>query len=108
FVEQRRTSASFAMLAAVATLTVRDGLVADTRLALANAADRPLRARTAEQAMIGEAPTMGLFATAGDLAVRDADPRPEPHCGVAYRRHAIAVLTLRALEEALADVGGAP
>lgn len=106
FVEQRRTEASFAMVAAVATLTVRDGRVANAAIALANAADRPLRAREAEEALIGEEPTEGALAAAGDLAAHGADPRPEPHCEVAYRRHAIAVLVRRALEQALDEIPG--
>lgn len=104
FVEHRRTEASYAMVAAVATLTLRGGTVDEARIGLANAADRPLRARLAERSLAGEPPSSGLFAEAGRLAAGEADPRPEPHCDVAYRRHAVSVLVRRALAEAHATV----
>lgn len=100
FAEQRRTHASFAMAAAVVTLTVRDDTIADARIGLANAADRPLRTPPAEQALIGEMATGEAFAAAGDLAARSCDPRPEPYCSPAYRRDVVTVLVRRALEQA--------
>lgn len=108
FVEQRRTHASFAMAAAVATLTVRDDSVTDARIGLANAADGPLRTPLAEQALIGEMTTDEAFAAAGDLAARACDPRPEPYCSPEYRRDIVTVLVRRALEQALADAQGRP
>jgi aerobic carbon-monoxide dehydrogenase medium subunit len=38
---------------------------------------------------------------AGTIAAREADPRPEPHCSVDYRRHVLAVLVRRSLRQAL-------
>lgn len=106
FAEQRRTQASFAMVAAVVALTVRDGATADARIALGNAADRPLRVHAAEEALAGKAPTPRAFAAAGEIAGRECDPRPEPYCGVAYRRHVVSVLVRRALDRALVGLDG--
>ena len=104
FAEQRRTQASFAMAAAVATLILDDGNIVAARIALANAADRPLRARSAEEFLLGRPATTEALAEAGAQAAREADPRPEPHASVAYRRHAIGVLVRRALQQALREI----
>lgn len=104
FVEHRRTHASFAQLAAVATLTVRDGLIAQARLALANAGGRPIRARAAEAMLTGRPAAVVSFAEAGHAAAYDdAQPRPQPYSDLPYQRHAITVLVRRALEDALDD-----
>jgi carbon-monoxide dehydrogenase medium subunit len=108
FVEHRRTHASFAQLAAVAVVTVRDGTVDWVRLGLVNAADRPVRAHTAERALLGGPATTAAFTGAGQVAAdQDADPRTQPHASVDYQRHAVSVLVRRALEQAVADIPAA-
>jgi CO/xanthine dehydrogenase FAD-binding subunit len=104
FAEQRRTQASFAMVAAVATLTLDQGNVVAAQIALANAADRPLRAPRAEEFLLGRPATAEVLAEAGAQAAREADPRPEPHASVAYRRRVVEVLVQRALQQALTEV----
>ena len=104
FVEQRRTQASFAMAAVVATLTLDEENIDTARIALANAADHPLRARRAEEFLLGRPATAQVFAEAGRQAAQEADPRSEPHASVAYRRHAIEVLVHRALQQALTEI----
>jgi carbon-monoxide dehydrogenase medium subunit len=101
FVEHRRTQASFAELAAIAVLTVHDGLVTSARLGLVNAADRPVRAYAAERFLVGRPVAGFAFADAGQVAAgEDAFPIDRAHASVEYQRHAIAVLVRRALEEA--------
>ncbi len=105
FVEHRRTEASFAEVAAVAALTIRDGVVDAVRLGLVNAAARPLRAHAAEQALLGQPATSTAVAQAGAVAGDvDAQPRPQPYADVAYQRHAVSVLVRRALDAALRDI----
>lgn len=103
FAEHRRTHASFAQVAAVTALTVQDGVVADVRLALAGASDRPIRARAAEQDLLGRAASSESFERAGQLAARGANPVPEPHGSVEHKRRVIAVLARRTLHEAHKD-----
>ena len=103
FAEHRRTHASFAQVAAVTALTVRHGVVTRARLALAGAADRPVRARPAEQELVGRAATPESFERAGELAAAGADPAPEPHGSVEHKRRAIAVLVRRTLHRAHED-----
>ncbi|MFD5563415.1 FAD binding domain-containing protein [Kitasatospora griseola] len=115
FTEHRRTHFCFAQVAVAATLTVRDGVIAEARIGLANCADRPLRARAAEQALIGSevrAPATGHrlpeghpFTRAGRIAAeQDAAPVPEPYADVEYKRHVIAVLVARTLHQAARDL----
>ncbi|MDH2424447.1 FAD binding domain-containing protein [Sphaerisporangium sp. TRM90804] len=115
FVEHRRTEFCFAQVAVAAALTVRDGVIAEARIGLANCADRPLRAHAAERSLAGaeagppvagrRPPPEHPFARAGRIAAeRDARPVPEPYADPEYRRHVIAVLVGRALCQASADL----
>ncbi|MBP2706887.1 FAD binding domain-containing protein [Microbispora sp. RL4-1S] len=117
FAEHRRTCFSFAQVAVAAAVTLRDGVVEDARIGLANCADRPVRARLAERSLIGAEigppgarPAAGHpFARAGAVAAeRDAGPVPEPYADPDYRRHVAAVLVRRALREAAADAERRP
>jgi carbon-monoxide dehydrogenase medium subunit len=114
FAEHRRTRASFAQIAVVATLTVFDGVIAEARIGLANAADRPVRAAAAERSLRGteafrpdsERRSAGPhpFDRAGRIAAEhDADPHAQPYADVAYQRQVIAVLVGWALRQASAD-----
>nr|WP_062331813.1 FAD binding domain-containing protein [Herbidospora sakaeratensis] len=101
FTEHRRTGFSFAQVAVGAALTVRDGVITEARIGLANCADRPLRAHAAERTLIGAEPSSPAFTMAGEAAsTEDAAPVPEPYADVDYRRHVIAVLVARTLREA--------
>ncbi|WP_371778814.1 FAD binding domain-containing protein [Streptosporangium subroseum] len=103
FAEHRRTHGSFAFAAAVAAVGVAEGRIAWARIAMANAGPVPVRATTAERALAGSsvASCDGAVSEAGAAAAREADPRPEPHGSVEYRRHVLAVLVRRSLRQAL-------
>lgn len=103
FCEHRRTHASFAQVAVVTALTVRDGAVTDARLALAGTVDTPMRARTAEQHLVGREPTAEAFQRAAELTASETDPVPEPHGSAEHKRRVAAVLTRRSLHEAHED-----
>lgn len=111
FIEHRRTHFCFAQVAVAAALTVRDGVIDQARIGLVNCADRPVRARTAEQALAGaevgspgtahRLPQGHPFVRAGRTAAeQDAAPLAEPYADPEYRRHAIAVLVGRTLRQA--------
>src|SRR5262249_3400260 len=105
FVEHRRTHASFAQLAAIAVLELDGASVRSVRLGLVNAADRPTRARCAEEVLLGQPAGEDAFAEAAHAAAqRDADPRPQPYADPAYQRHVVAVLVRRALSQAYAEI----
>jgi carbon-monoxide dehydrogenase medium subunit len=115
FIEHRRTHFCFAQVAVAAALTVRDGVIDQARIGLVNCADRPVRARAAEQALVGaEAGSPGTgyrlpdghpFARAGRIAAeQDAAPLAEAYADLEYRRQAIAVLVGRTLRQAAEGV----
>ncbi|WP_338672477.1 FAD binding domain-containing protein [Streptomyces sp. SCSIO 30461] len=114
FLEHRRTEFCFAQVAVAVALTVNAGAISRARIGLANSADHPVRARTAERLLVGAdiGPlTAGarlhddhLFAHAGRTAAQeDAAPVDEPYADVEYKRQAVAVLVARTLLEAAAD-----
>lgn len=101
FAEHRRTHACFAQLAVLAAVTVTGGRVVAVWLGLVNAAQRPVRARAAEAALIGRPFEDASIAEAARVAAeQDADPRPQPYADLGYQRHVVAVLTRRALTQA--------
>jgi carbon-monoxide dehydrogenase medium subunit len=102
FVEYRRTAASFAVVAAVAILELEGGSVKNARIALAGAADRPLRAHGAEQLLSGARAERRSLSAAAAAAAADARPLSQPHCSSEFRRHVIDVIVRRALEQAAA------
>ncbi|MEU0805167.1 FAD binding domain-containing protein [Streptomyces sp. NPDC005970] len=114
FLEHRRTHFCFAQVAVAAALAIGDGVIREARIGLVNCADRPVRARAAEQLLTGaeagplpvghRIPEGHPFARAGrTAAAEDASPVAEPYADLEYRRQAIAVLVARTLSQAAAD-----
>jgi xanthine dehydrogenase YagS FAD-binding subunit len=89
-----RSSYAFALVSVAAALEVKDGRVADVRLALGGVAHKPWRAWKAEQALRGAEATQAAFAEAADAELAGA--RPLSHNGFKIelaRRAIVAVLT---------------
>lgn len=81
-----------------------DGRIASARVTLASVAPIPLRASTAEAALIGQRPDSVTFAAAGKAAAHDAKPISDTRGSADYRRHLVGVLTRRALEAASIEI----
>lgn len=71
-----RASYAFALVSLGAALDVQDGLMRNVRLALGGVAHKPWRARRAEAALEGQAPSMGTFLAAVDVELAEATPLP--------------------------------
>ena len=69
-----RASYAFALVSVAAAIQVRDGRIADIRLALGGVAAKPWRASKAEAALRGEAPAESAFRAAADAELADAKP----------------------------------
>ncbi|MER5505381.1 xanthine dehydrogenase family protein subunit M [Streptomyces sp. NPDC002766] len=69
-----RASYAFALASVAAVLQVADGVVARAGIAFGALAHRPWRARTAEEALVGAAPTAAAFERAVDLELSAARP----------------------------------
>jgi xanthine dehydrogenase YagS FAD-binding subunit len=70
-----RQSYEFALVSVCAAIEVRDGAVADVRLALGGVGTKPWRFRRAEEALIGEPANAQTFRRAALLDLEDAIPR---------------------------------
>ena len=69
-----RASYAFALVSVAAALEVRDGLVADVRLAFGGVAHKPWRARTAERMLVGQPASAAHFEAAAKAEMADAVP----------------------------------
>jgi carbon-monoxide dehydrogenase medium subunit len=105
FAELARKAGDYALVAAASEVTVRHGKVVEARIGLAGAADRPVRARTAEQLLRGRE----VGAVAG-LRLEDAVAEAvQPGGGRdgAFTPHVAGVLARRAVDDALRRAGEA-
>lgn len=101
-----RREMDIAVVGAAARIDVDDGgTIAAARVALASVAPTPVRAPSAEQALVGKAANADTFAAAAAAAQADATPISDTRGSAAYRTELIAVLTRRALEQCAARLG---
>ena len=84
------------------TLASMGGHCEDVRIALANAAPKPLRAKQAEELLRGKKITDNLLKEAGEIASTEADPISDIHASAEYRQELLKVLVERVGKEALA------
>ena len=69
-----RASYAFALVSVAAALSVKDGRIADVRLALGGVAHKPWRAFRAEEALRGQPASVDSFAAAAAAELADARP----------------------------------
>ena len=100
FAEHRPPQAKYAEVAAIAAVTVSGGKVSRAVIGLVNAGPRPVRARAAEQSLIGEPLSDAAITQAAEAAANlDADFRRHPGADRRKRMDAVKVLTRRALSQ---------
>jgi len=98
----------------ISLVNVAAGLQLDTkgrvkwaRIALASVAPTALRAEAAERRMAGRIPDAALVAEAAAEVARAVNPITDVRASAGYRRDMSAVLSARALQECVAQAGGA-
>jgi CO/xanthine dehydrogenase FAD-binding subunit len=96
-----RRELDIAVVGVASQITLTDGVCGKARIALASVAPTPLRALTAEQALVGQPMTPALIERAAELAVETARPISDQRGSADYRRHLVRVLTRRTLTIAL-------
>ena len=112
-----RTGASFQKIGrtnvdiAVVNVSVRltlgeDGDCEDARVVLGAVAPTPIRARKAEETLVGRKPSEEIFVKAAEVAASESRPISDVRAGAEYRREMCGVLVRRALKEAYAMAGG--
>ena len=105
FAEVARRSGDFALAAAATTLTVRDGAIAEARIAMTGIDETAKRASEAEALLNGQTLTPDLI-DATIAAARDGvNPPTDLHASSDYRRHLIGVLVGRSLADAWRRAG---
>ncbi len=96
-----RKEMDIAVVGVGSTLTVRNGIVVDSRIALGAVAPTPIRATRAEAHLVGKPATEATIEAAAVLAAEEARPISDVRGSADYRRHLVQVLTKRTLTDAL-------
>lgn len=100
FEEMAQRHGDFAVAGAAATVSLKDGIVAEARLALFGVDDTPIRADAAETILTGQRPEPDLFDKAAGAARAAVNPMNDLHGSADYRRHLTGVLARRVLKAA--------
>lgn len=100
FYEFSRRAGDFAMAAALVTYRLVDGEIADARIGIGGAEDRPRRIAAAEAVLNGHRPSPELFAEAAEAASAAVDPMEDIQTTAEYRRDLVRAVTRRALDHA--------
>lgn len=103
-VEVARRHGDYALAGVATALTVAAGTITEAALAFFSVGPTPVRVSESEAALVGNAPSAELFATAGEIAAATLSPAADIHATSNYRRHLAGVLTRRGLTEAVASL----
>ncbi len=91
----------------VAVALTGEGLnVAEARVVVSAATEKPTRMKAAEELLMGAEVTDGLLKQAGDAAVDEADLITDPQGSAAYKRELLRVTVGRAVRSALEEEAG--
>jgi carbon-monoxide dehydrogenase medium subunit/2-furoyl-CoA dehydrogenase FAD binding subunit len=101
FHEIARREGDFALAGSAAVIGLdASGKCNHARIALFGVAPTPVRAKVAEEMLIGKNYSADLLKEAAEAVKQVVDPESDVHATEEYRRNASSVLTLRSLEDA--------
>lgn len=101
---QQRKALALPMLNVAAFLAVAENKVTEARIVMAPVGPGPVRAKQAEEFLVGKAPLAAHFNAAAKLALEDAAPRDSIVRGSKeYRTGVLPSLVVKALDGAYAD-----
>ena len=106
FLELSRTHGAFAVVGAAALLHLDGGRVDRVAIGLCGVAGTPVRARAAEERLLGQTPSADLLEAAAEAASASLEPPSDVHGSAGYRRKVAKAFVRRALEQALARAQG--
>ncbi len=101
-----RKAMDIATLSCAAMCRMKEGNVADFRLALGVAAPTPVRCWSAEASIIGKPFSEELVAELGKAAAAEVNPRTSWRATRDYRLHLVEELSKRAFRQAFSTAGG--
>jgi aerobic carbon-monoxide dehydrogenase medium subunit len=103
YLKHRHPASSYAVVGVAALVTLADGKCARVSVAVGGVTVNPIRARAAEAALAGKAPTdENLAAAAAKVADAVKDPLSDHYASGEFRTHLATVITKRALIAAVA------
>ncbi len=107
YLKLERKVGDYAIAGAAVCVTLdSQDVVTQASIALTNSAPYPLRARAAEQALIGKTLDAAAIRAAADAAAQEAQPSSDTRGPAEYKRAMVHTLCVRALEKALARATG--
>jgi carbon-monoxide dehydrogenase medium subunit len=95
-----RTVEDISIVNAAASLVIEHGVITQARLVLGAVAPVPLRARRAEEALLGQPATEETLRRAAEIAREEARPISDQRASADYRRRTSTIAALRALRQA--------
>lgn len=107
FAEFARRAGDFALVMALFTCRVSDGVVRNARLGLGGVWDTPIRVPEVEAAIDGSEAGAGIAAEAAAIAADHVSPLEDIHGSSAYRTDLVRAMVRRAVERALTRAGPA-
>jgi carbon-monoxide dehydrogenase medium subunit len=101
YVKLERKVGDYAISAAAVHLTMMGDICTAARIGLTNVSAVPMRAKNAEQALIGKRLTDDVLEAAGTAAGAECDPSPDLRGSIDYKRDMTRVLTKRAIRASI-------
>jgi carbon-monoxide dehydrogenase medium subunit len=100
FAEFSRRAGDYALAMCAVCLRIEDGRIAEARVGIGGAADRPQRIAAAEEALLGSTGQSDIRREAGRLASEAIDPLEDVQAGAEYRRDLVGAMVERAAAQA--------
>lgn len=100
-----RSVEDFATVGVAITLSAKDGVCEDVRVALNSVASTIIHAKQAEAALRGKPISNDLLRHMGEVAATEVDPTDDNRGSAEYKREMVKVLVQRAAEEAIRRAG---
>ena len=95
-----RVAQAWSMVGVAAAIRVDGGAIAEARVGLTNMASTPVRARTVEEALVGQPATAEAIRAAAEHAADGTSPISDGNADAEFRQHLARVLTGRAVAAA--------
>jgi aerobic carbon-monoxide dehydrogenase medium subunit len=109
YLKIERKVGDYAVAAVAVQLELAGKAIKSVRIGLTNVSSIPIRAKSAEAALAGKAPTDDVLEAAGKAAAAECDPSADLRGQVDYKRDMVRVLIKRAVRRAVERAqGGRP
>jgi carbon-monoxide dehydrogenase medium subunit len=100
FAEFSRRAGDYALAMCATCLRIEDGRIAEARVGIGGATDRPHRITAAEQVLVGSEGDADIRREAGQLASAAIDPFEDVQASAEYRRDLVRAMVERAVAQA--------